>query len=1134
MGDLAVLLRQLSPVRYERGRQFERLCQWYLRNDPVYSQQVETVWLWDEWPGRFGADAGIDLVAQTHDGDLWAVQAKAYDQRYSVTKADVDTFLSESGRPQFAFRLLIATTDLIGARAEKTLDEQAIPAGVMCLSQLEQAAVDWPDSFDDLRPRRPPRKRPLPHSSDAIEAVCSGFAQHDRGQLVMACGTGKTLVGLWVSERLACNRTLVLVPSLSLLAQTLREWACSATVPFMSLAVCSDPSVEQDDLVEHTAELGLPTTTDPDMIVAALSKPGRHVVFATYQSSKRVAEACARGAPGFDLAIADEAHRCAGTIDSAFTTIVEPSAISATRRLFMTATPRYFTARVKRAAEGMDLEVASMDDEEHFGPVFHRLSFGEAISRGLLADYQVAIVGVDDARCHEYVERARFVSAEGLGVTDARTLAGRIGFAKAMCDFDLRRVVSFHRRVSSARSFAQHLPSTVAWMPADERPSGALWAEHVSGAMPSGRRDTLLRRLREVRPGSRGVLSNARCLGEGVDVPAIDGVAFIDPRRSVIDITQAVGRAIRRSEEKVRGTVVLPVFVDVSSDPEQVLQSSVFSGVWEVLRALRAHDEVLAEQLDDLRRQLGRLEGRDLHLPEKLHVDLPVAVSEAFARAFRVRLIEQTTATWEQWFGMLQAYAERAGHARVPIDHAQDGWRLGHWVATQRRLERSGDLLHDRRVRLASVPGWSWAPTVDQWAEAVAALLSFVEREGHADVPKRHMEVDFNLGTWVQHQRTAYRNGTLELDRIEQLERLPGWVWNTKDRQWEQGFASLRRFVAANRHALVPDVYDDTGFPLGHWVRRQRQVYDRGQLNPSRRSRLESVEGWVWDVNAERWESAYRLLESFGEREGSARVSGDTVVDGFHLGAWVANQRVSYKKGRLAPGRVVRLEQIDDWTWDALDTAWEESFAALTRFVTRTGLANVPQHHVEDGIKLGWWCGTQRKAFTDGSLLPERVSRLEALPGWTWNPIEATWNEGFRRLEAYATREGQALVSVEFVDESGFRLGQWAAVQRRRRAIGKLDVDRVRRLDGLPGWSWHVVATRQQQAMSRLREFVAREGHAGVPVAHVEGGFPLGGWASERRKAYREGKLGADVISELERLPGWTWQPRLGPRPSLR
>jgi len=918
--DLGTLLAQLPADARTRGRRFEQLCRWFLLNDPVYAGRLQKVWLWDEWPGRWGADAGIDLVAETTSGDLWAIQAKAYDQQYAVTKADVDTFLSESGRSAFSFRLLIATTDLIGTRAAKTMDGQAIPAGFVGLAQLERSPVLWPGDIAELRSRRLAPKRPLPHSREAIDAVCDGFRRHDRGQLVMACGTGKTLIGLWVFEELRCERALVLVPSLSLLAQTLREWTSNAASPISWLAVCSDPSVEQDDLVEHTSELGFPTTTDPAAIADVLNGAGSGVVFATYQSSQRIAEAFELGAPAFDLAIADEAHRCSGMSGSSFATIVDEEAIHARRRLFMTATPRYFTARVRRAAEGADLEVASMDDEVRFGPVFHRLSFGEAIERGLLSDYQVLIVGVDDIMCAAQAERAALVSAEGLGVTDARSLATQIGLAKAMHEYDLRRLVSFHNRVSAARTFAERLPDTIAWMPEEERPTGTMWAEHVSGAMAAGKRETLLRRLRDIEAGARGLLANARCLGEGVDVPAIDGIAFIDPRRSMIDVIQAVGRAMRRSDDKVIGTIVLPVFVETGADPEVVLTSGPFQAVWEVLRALRAHDDTLAEALDDIRRQLGRLNAVPFDLPQRIRVDLPASVGEEFARAFRVQVVERATATWEQWFGTLEA---------------------------------------------------------------------FVEREGHSSVP-----------------------------------------------------------------------------------------------------------------NA-------------------------AIVDGVRLGAWVGNQRVARNKGTLSAARIERFERLPRWTWDVLEADWEESFSVLENYARRHGTAAVRQHQIEDGHRLGWWIGTQRQAYRQGTLDTERAERLRSLPGWSWHAIDDTWDEGFRHLEEFVTREGLAMVPVEFADHDGYRLGQWTAVQRRRHALGKLNAERVRRLEEQPGWVWHMVAARQQQAMMHLQTFVAREGHARVPVAHVESDFPLGAWASERRKAFREGKLDAALISQLEELAGWTWDQQI-------
>jgi len=344
-------------------------------NAPEYRSRIQRVWLWSEWPDAWGRDAGIDLIAEESDGGLWAIQAKLYDPAYAIKQADVDSFLSESARFDFAYRLLIATTDRLGPTARKTLDNQRRPVGYLLRSQLELAPTAWLASPRDLRPRRPPRKTPLPHVREPIRANEKGFSNHERGQLIMACGTGKTLAGLWIAEHLRSTRTLVLVPSLSLLAQTLREWSANASGTFEYLAVCSDATVvAEDEFVQRTAELGLPGTTSPDAIAAFLRQRGRRVVFATYQSSPQIAAAYRGRTPAFDLAIADEAHRCAGRVPSEFATILDDDQIRAQRRLFMTATPRYYTTRLRHEAGLLDVEVASMDDTEVLGLVLHRLT----------------------------------------------------------------------------------------------------------------------------------------------------------------------------------------------------------------------------------------------------------------------------------------------------------------------------------------------------------------------------------------------------------------------------------------------------------------------------------------------------------------------------------------------------------------------------------------------------------------------------------------------------------------------------------------------------------------------------------------------------------------------------------------
>ncbi len=1050
--SLDQLLAKLSERADVRGREFERLCQWLLCSAPEYRTELRQVWLWDEWPGRWAADAGIDLVAETRGGELWAVQAKAYDPAYRVKKADVDSFLSESGRPEFSYRLLMATTDLIGHTARRTLAGQEKPAGLLLRSQLAEARVRWPKSFDDLVPAPPPRKRPRRHQREAVRQIVAGFRSRDRGQAVMACGTGKTLVGLLVAEALASDRTLVLLPSLSLLAQTLREWTANAERGFEFLAVCSDETVlGEDAVVSTTSELGFPVTTEPARIASFLAAGAwPRVVFATYQSSSRIADASQLGAPGFDLVVADEAHRCAGPEAGHFATVLDDARIAARRRLFMTATPRYFTQRLRREAGEIDFQVASMDDEAKFGPLFHRLTFGEAIERDLLSDYQVVVVGVSHSTYREYAERGVFVTADGASVTDARTLASQLGLLRAMSAHDLRRVVTFHSRIESARGFANTIQEVFDWLPESRRPTGRLRAAHVSGRMSSGERDQRLNELRAVGRDERGLLSNARCLAEGVDVPTLDGVAFIEPRRSQIDIVQAVGRAIRKAPDKTIGTVVIPVFVDETSDPESAIEASAFDRVWQVLKALRAHDEVLAEELDELRRELGRRR-TSIVRPDKIKLDLPVMVGEAFARAFDARLVRETTASWEFSFGLLQRFAEREGHARVPFKHVEDGYRLGQWVVAQRSLQGERRLSDARAAQLEALPGWAWNANDADWEAGYLALVRFASREGHTRVPKSHVEDDYRLGQWIGVQRRWHGAGRLPDRRAARLESLPGWTWNTRDADWEVGYSALDRFVTREGHARVPQSHVEHGYRLGQWVNVQRYFRAAGRLTAERGMRLESLPGWTWDSADIAWEQSYACLERFVTREGHAHVPYKHVEDGYRLGQWVVVQRSFYSARRLSNERAARLEALPGWAWNTRDADWAEGYAALERFAAREGHARVTYKHVEDGYRLGRWVVKQR--YNERQLTANRTARLEALPGWTWHTRDAAWEQGFRHLLRYVERHGHGRVPQSY-SENDFALGTWVNKNRQRYHTGQLPPDRIARLEALPGWAW--------------------------------------------------------------------------------
>ena len=661
------------------GGDFEWLCRWFLENAPTYQSQLDKVWLWKDWPERWGTDAGIDLVARTRAGELWAIQAKADHPDRAITKREIDSFLSESNRPQFAYRLLMATTDNIGATARRTLHGQEKPVGLALRGHFLTAEVQWPVQIGGAGARLPPW--PVkPHQTNAIEAVVNGFRDHDRGRLIMACGTGKTLTALWIAERLQSSLTLVLVPSLSLVQQNLAEWGRNSAADFDTLIVCSDETVGRknaDEMIQSAADLAVKPSTDPEQIRHFLQQRRQRpaVVFATYQSSNRIAAAQAGKTKAFDLVICDESHRLAGNMEGEFATVLDGKKIKATKRLFMTATPRYIKDHVKRRAAELDTELVSMDDVHVFGPEFHALEFHEAMNakpEPLLTDYQVVVIGVTDRDAKAWAEEARLVrTAEDLR-TDARTLAAQIGLAKAMQKYNLRKVITFHSTVAKAARFVDatqrdSLPGVISHLKKSAQPSGKLWTKHISGETPAGMRATLLKEFARLPEDTRGILSNCACLGEGVDVPVLDGVAFIDPKRSMVDIIQAVGRVIRKAAGKQLGTIVIPVFIDESEDADHVLSQSAFEPVWQVLKALRAHDRRLADELDQLRLSLGRRSksGGRINLPDNIHLDVPQLLLHDFEQAFYVRTVEQTTdkplLTIEQILVWVDAHKEATG-----------------------------------------------------------------------------------------------------------------------------------------------------------------------------------------------------------------------------------------------------------------------------------------------------------------------------------------------------------------------------------------------------------------------------------------------------------------------------------------
>jgi predicted helicase len=647
--------REAATSNRDLGDRFERLIAHYLLTDPQYSARFSDVWLWGEWPDRWGPDTGIDLVAREGaSGDYWAIQCKFYLPAHTIQKADIDSFFTASGRTfatdqgsfGFANRLIVSTTDKWSKHAEDALKDQGIPTERLRFQDLADAPIDWStfrlEHIADMA-RRPP-KTLRDHQQEALAAVLDGFGAYDRGKLVMACGTGKTFTSLRIAEAQVPDGGLILflAPSISLVGQSLREWTAEAETPIHAFAVCSDTKVGKfkgdgdEDVSVH--DLAFPATTDPKALAAAVEAVSstdpmrRIVIFATYQSIAVVAGAQQLGLKAFDLVVCDEAHRTTGvTLEgrtaSDFVAVHDDGYLRASKRLYMTATPRIFAEVSKSKADERNAVLYSMDDEDTFGPPFFTLGFDKALARDLLTEYKVLIVAVDeermDALANDYNRTYKLDDKRAITSAFATRI---IGAWKGLSKLDLRivdddgneeqlaedtaamrRAVAFSNSIKASRETADAfgtLAEIYARDHADDGGAGmvACHLEHVDGTMNALARQGHLEWLK-AHPGEGAcrILSNARCLSEGIDVPALDAVVFFDTRDSIVDIVQAVGRVMRRAEGKRYGYIILPVAIPSSkvADYNSYIESNErFKGIWKVLKALRAHDESLVDEAE--------------------------------------------------------------------------------------------------------------------------------------------------------------------------------------------------------------------------------------------------------------------------------------------------------------------------------------------------------------------------------------------------------------------------------------------------------------------------------------------------------------------------------------------------------
>ena len=656
MSALTNLLQSIEKIALtnrDKGTSFENLMVQYFLNEPKYAEIYTDVLSYSDWVEKYGEklnitdkrDYGIDLVAVTIEGDFHPIQCKNYNTT-KIQKKDIDSFLGGSGKSYFAYRYIVASTDDWSDNAKSSLVDAQPPVATISLLDLEGSLIDWSQfDFDlNVKPVFRDKKQLRQHQRPALNAVKHALTTADRGKLIMACGTGKTFTSLRIAEELAGRgkNVLFLVPSLALLSQTLDEWTQDTMIGIRSFAVCSDSDVgkkkDDDNIVVGISDLKFPATTNPQSLVRAfkardLFKPNEanedmNVVFSTYHSIDVIAEAQKAGFPEFDLIICDEAHRTTGATfegddESKFVRIHNNDYVQGKKRLYMTATPRIYGDTAKET-EGVTL--CSMDDKSLYGEDLYVITFSQAVKMGILCDYKVIVLAVEESHINRQLQSLLKDENNSLKVDDAAkivgcwkalakqglynpdgTVAKPMERAVAFCQVIEKEYKGKKHKVSSKQITEMFSAVVEAYQQAEMDhlyqveedpyidPSLKLncQVKHVDGGMNATEKKEKITWLKEQAPENTcRILSNVRCLSEGVDVPSLDAVLFLTPRNSQVDVVQSVGRVMRKAPNKELGYVILPVVIPAGVEPEQALNNNeAYRVVWQVLNALRAHDD---------------------------------------------------------------------------------------------------------------------------------------------------------------------------------------------------------------------------------------------------------------------------------------------------------------------------------------------------------------------------------------------------------------------------------------------------------------------------------------------------------------------------------------------------------------
>lgn len=1031
------------------GKLFEYFAKYFFICHPLYQNELNNVWLFEEIPFDLKTslnidhvDHGIDLLLEDRNNSYIAVQCKFKNDEDCKLGWSKDKLGNLFGFASAIDKLIIFSNASEIDNVSKTRTDKLCFLSIKDLLELDEEFFKNLRSYLHNNVKVSYKKaEPFEYQKKIIDIVSSYFTANCRGKLILPCGTGKTLVSLWIKEKLNVRLTLFLVPSLNLIRQTKNEWIKNCKEAFEYIIVCSELDIdnEQDSSNLKLYDLDSFVTGEPKAIKEFIKKetPNKKVIFSTYQSFKKIIDSYNEELPSIDFAICDEAHRTASINYGVFSLIHNDiGKMLIKNRLYMTATPRVYSRTIKKNIEETGNLLFDMSDEKVYGKEIYRMSFAEAINLGILVDYQIICFGVADENIYKLLKNNIYINRNATINDFVNNYVVKISFDR----YPISHAISFHSKVKQAQLFSER----------NKKICHNINSFFVSGKQPSSKRSVILNAFKN---SEKAVVSNARCLTEGIDIPSVDAVFFCDPKNSKVDIVQAVGRTLRKDKKNKSkiGRIIIPMYFSKGLNIEDEIDTSIYSNVVKIIRSIADQDERLQDEINSFAYRQANIGNNNSKIHFNFEKESKLNDLLAFENigkkvedALFGEIISKNSMTWDLYYKELSDYL--ALHNNI-YPKQQDNMRLYIWCSQQRNA-KTKKLLSEDRIDKLELLNFSWNMQVDSWNETFNKLVDYLKVNNNNWPRQRNSTgIEHTLAIWMMKIDKEYREGKLKKERYDKLNSI-GYVF--KNRKWSECFENAKQKIEELGH--FPNQCEDNN--VYSWLSKQLKKYNSNKLTVNQKKLLDDIHIQQLSLGDESWDDRFQYLKEYYEKNGELPSYNEKfgIKKKIDFGPWSTKQRIDYKAGRLTDNQKAKLESIG-FTFDTEQiniSKWDEKFELLKTWLKTHNNCfpnnNRSSNNFEKTVSIfvqynrNWFNGNLKNY---GEFPAERKQKLDSI-GFEWNQInDKKWDENFEKMKEQLIKFGRIPYQIDGKLNSIYT---WLKNQKSNYKNNKLSPEKIQKL----------------------------------------------------------------------------------------